>query len=62
MEKGNRMKYKIGDLVSEYIREENKTNYGIVIQVYHNTLEIEWLHDNSKTINLFINRKIKKVS
>jgi hypothetical protein len=56
------MKYKIGDLVSEYIREENKTNYGIVVQVYHNTLEIEWLHDNSKTINLFINRRIKKVS
>ena len=56
------MKYKIGDLVSQYIKENGETHYGIVINVYHNTLEIEWLHDNSKTINLSLNRRIKKVS
>lgn len=51
------MKFKVGDLVSRHNIE-----YGIVVNVYHNTYEVEWLHDNNKTMHVNSNRKIKKVS
>jgi hypothetical protein len=51
------MKFKVGDLVCR-----NNIEYGIVINVYHNTYKVEWLHDNSKTMHISSNRKIKKVS